>query len=204
MEYFSLNEHHFNSQDLHQIVKRLKKGETIIFPTDTIYALGCSLNSKSGIDKICSLSGKKRETANLSIICSNFKEITTYSKPMSNKVFKLMKSNLPGPFTFILEADQKIKRLFGSKKKTVGVRVPDNEVTLKIIEELGHPLVSTSIHSEDEIQQFLTEPDEIIERYNEEVDLFVDDGAGDNIGSTVIDCSSGHIEVLREGKGEIK
>lgn len=203
MEYYSLNEHHFNSQDIYKICERLRKDATIIFPTDTIYALGCSLHSKKGIDKICNLAGKKREAANLSIICSDFKEITNYSKPLTNTVFKLMKRSLPGPYTFILEADQKIKRLFGSKKKTVGIRIPNNAIILKIIEELGHPLVSTSLHSEDEIQQFLTEPEEIIENFNEKVDVFIDDGAGENMGSTVVDCSEGEIVILRQGKGEL-
>lgn len=203
MEYFSLNEHHFNSQDLHKICEILKKDGVVIFPTDTIYAMGCSLYSKKGIDKICVLANKKREAANLSIICNDFKVITEYSRPLTNKVFKIMKRSLPGPFTFILEADQKIKKLFGSKKKTVGVRIPNNPILLKIIEELGHPLVSTSLHSEDEIQKFLTEPEEIIENFNESVDAFVDDGAGANIGSTIVDCSDNEIIVLRNGLGEL-
>ena len=204
MEYFSLNEHHINSQDIFKIGKILNNDGVIIFPTDTIYALGCSLHSKKGIDKICLLANKKREAANLSIICKDFKEITEYSRPLTNRVFKLMKRSLPGPYTFILEADQKIKKLFGSKKKSVGVRIPNNFILSKIVEELGHPLVSTSLHSEDEIQKFLTEPDEIIDNFNELVDAFVDDGAGANTGSTVIDCTDGEVNIVRIGLGEVE
>ncbi len=203
MEYFSLNEHHFNSHDLFEICKIIKNDGVIIFPTDTIYALGCSLYSKKGIDKICLMANKKREAANLSIICSDFKQVTEFSRPVTNQVFKLMKRNLPGPFTFILEADQKVKKLFGSKKKSIGIRIPNNVILLKLVEELGHPLVSTSLHSEDEIQKFLTEPEEIIKNFNEQVDVFIDDGAGANVGSTVVDCTEDDIVVVRNGLGEL-
>jgi tRNA threonylcarbamoyl adenosine modification protein (Sua5/YciO/YrdC/YwlC family) len=203
MEYYSLDEHHLDTRSLSEIADRLNSGDTIIFPTDSIYAMGCSLHSKKGIEKICSLAGKKKENANLSLICSDFKDVAEYTAPMSNSIFKTMKGYLPGPYTFILNADQKVKRLFSSKKKTVGIRIPDCGITLKLIEQLGHPLVSTSLHSEDEVQQFLTEPDEIIENHNDRVDMFLDNGAGDNIPSTVLDCTTGKVLLVREGKGEL-
>jgi len=184
-----------------EIVRLLRKGEVIIIPTDTIYALACDLNNKPGIDKICKLLGKKPHKANLSLICKDLSDLALYCRQIPNPVFKLMKRVLPGPFTFILNANNQIPKLFKSNKRTVGIRVPDHNVVAAIIAELGNPLVSSSIHAEDEIIEYLTEPDEIFDVWQHKVKHVVDAGPGENTASTVLDCTGDQAEIIREGKG---
>jgi tRNA threonylcarbamoyl adenosine modification protein (Sua5/YciO/YrdC/YwlC family) len=179
----------------------LREGEAIIIPTDSIYALVCDIKRADAIEKICRILEKKPQKANLSIICKDLSELSRFSTPISNQVFKLMKRLLPGPFTFILKGNSNIPKIFKINRKTVGIRIPDNRIVHALLEELGNPIVSSSIHSEDEIQRYLTEPEEIHDIFEHIVACVVDGGACQNIPSTVIDCTSDQIEIVREGLG---
>lgn len=190
-----------DQRQIKDIVRALRRGEVVILPTDTIYALACDLNNKPGIDKICKLLGKKPHRANLSLICKDLRDLSLYCRQIPNPIFKLMKRVLPGPFTFILNANNQIPKIFKSNKRTVGIRVPENEVIAAIVKELGNPLVSSSIHAEDEIIEYLTDPDEIFSQWQHRVPVIVDGGPGENVASTVLDCTNDHAEIIREGKG---
>ena len=199
-----LIELHTQNPDKRQIrylANLLQQGEVIIVPTDSIYALVCDINNNDAIGKICWLLGKKPQKANLSILCRDLSHISEYCMQIPNPVFKLMKQLLPGPYTFILKANTNVPKIFKANKKTVGIRVPDNEIIQYLVEELDRPLVSSSIHSEDEILQYLTDPVQIHEEWGHKVAAVVDGGAGHNTGSTVLDCTSGDVEVVREGLG---
>ena len=186
-----------------QAVEIIKKGGVVIFPTDTIYALGCDLGNSKAIERVCRILGKKPERANLSLICADLSDLSSYSAPINSTVFKLMKHCLPGPYTFILKSSRLVPKLFQTNKKTVGIRVPDNAIVHALLEQLGHPLVSASVHAEDEIIDYLTDPTEIYDQFENQVDLMIDGGAGDNQPSTIIDCVDGEPLLVREGKGEV-
>jgi len=190
-----------DQRKINQIAAYIKNGGVVIIPTDSIYALACDLHNKKGIDQICKLLGKKPNKVNMSLICTDLSNISEYTRQIPNPIYKLMKRLLPGPFTFVLNATSTVGRLFKSNKKTVGIRVPDNEIVSSIVRALGNPLVSSSIHSEDEIQEYLTEPDEIYDVWKNKVDWIIDGGVGMNQGSTVLDCTTAHPEVIREGLG---
>lgn len=190
-----------DQRKIKQLVEYLKDGGVIIIPTDTIYALACDLYNKKGIDQICKLLGKKPNKANLSLICRDLSHISEYTRQIPNPIYKLMKRLLPGPYTFILNATSNVGRIFKSNKKTVGIRVPDNEIVRSLVNALGNPLVSSSIHSEDEIQEYLTEPEEIYTIWEQKVEYIIDGGAGMNMGSTVIDCTQSTPYIIREGLG---
>ncbi len=183
------------------VIDVLENGGVVIFPTDTIYALGCSINKPKALDKIALLKGIKKEKANFSFLVNNLSMLSDFTKPFDNKTFRLMRKNLPGPFTFILNANSNIPKIFQSKKKTIGFRIPENNILTSIIEELGYPLVSTSIHDDDEILEYTTDPEQIYEKYKERVDLIIDGGYGDNVASTVVDCTGDEPEIIRQGKG---
>lgn len=188
-------------RQVQEIVRLIKAGEVLVLPTDSIYALACDLHNRNGIAKICKLLGKKPHRANLSLICQDLSDLSVYTRHISNPVFKVMKRLLPGPYTFILEATSYIPKIFRSNKRTVGIRVPDHNVVKAVIEELGNPLVSSSIHAEDEVIEYLTDPDEIYEEWKHKVDYIVDAGPGNNIASTVIDCTGSEPVIVREGLG---
>ncbi len=183
------------------MAKGLKSGWIIIIPTDTIYAIVCDINNKHGIEQICKLLGKKPSKTNLSLLCRDLSDLSEFCRQIPNPIFKLMKQLLPGPFTFVLNANNHVTKLFRTGKKTIGIRVPDNQIVFDLLTELGNPLVSSSIHSEDEVQEYLTEVDEIYEVWQHRVDCIVDGGAGDNVGSTVLDCLGSEAYIIREGKG---
>jgi tRNA threonylcarbamoyl adenosine modification protein (Sua5/YciO/YrdC/YwlC family) len=187
-----------------KVVECLNDGGVIIFPTDTIYALGCDIFNSKAVDRVAQIKGVKKEKANFSFLCHDLSHLSDFTKPISNEIFKLMKSKLPGPFTFILNANNKVPKLFQSKKKTVGIRVPDNNITSEIIRELGNPLMSTSIHDEDEIIEYTTDPELIYEKFRNQVDIVIDGGYGDNEPSTIFDCTGDEILILREGKGSLE
>jgi len=192
-----------SEKQIRTVAKCLNDGGVIIFPTDTIYALGCDIYKPRAIDRVAQIKGIKKQKANFSFICHDLSQLSDFTKPIRNEVFKLMKSSLPGPFTFILNANTNVPKIFQSKKKTVGIRVPDNNIPLHIIRELGNPLMSTSIHDDDEIAEYITDPELIYEKYGKMVDIVIDAGYGDNTASTIVDCTGDEIVVLREGKGEI-
>ncbi len=186
---------------IRQIIQVLNDGGVIIFPTDTVYAIGCSLFQKKALNRIEQIKGTKKEKKNYSILINNLSMLAEYTKPFDNHIFRLIRKNLPGPFTFILNANGNVPKIFQSKKKTIGIRMPDNNIVNSIIEELGHPLLATSLKDEDEVVEYTTDPELIYERYKDKVDLVVDGGYGDNEASTVVDCTSGIPEIIRQGKG---
>jgi tRNA threonylcarbamoyl adenosine modification protein (Sua5/YciO/YrdC/YwlC family) len=197
-----LYEENVNAKQLDQVVDCLKKGGVIIYPTDTVYAFGADMYNSKAIEKISRLK-KISESANYSIICHDLSHLSDYTLQISNDIFRLMKRALPGPYTFILKANNQVPKLFHSKKKTIGIRVPDNAIARAIVEALGNPIVSSSIHDDDEVIEYTTDPDLIYERYEDQIDLLVDGGFGDNEASTVLDCTGDEIEILREGKGDL-
>ncbi|MFC2106884.1 L-threonylcarbamoyladenylate synthase [Bacteroidota bacterium] len=186
-----------------KVVECLEDGGVIICPTDTIYGLCCDINKSKAVDRIARIKGIKKEKANFSFLCHDLSHLSDFTKPIDNNIFKLMKSYLPGPYTFILNANSNVPRLFQSKKKTVGIRVPDNNIPLDIVRILGNPIMSTSVRDEDEVLEYTTDPELIYEKYSHLVDIVIDGGFGGNIPSTIIDCTFGIPEVIREGKGEI-
>jgi len=186
---------------INKVVETLNKGGIIVFPTDTIYGMGCSLNQSRAVDRIAKIKGTKKEKANFSIIFNDLSLLSEYTKPIENHLFRLMRKNLPGPFTFILNASNKIPKLFQSKKKTIGIRIPDNNIITTIVEELGHPVLTTSIRDEDEVVEYTTDPELIYEKYRDVVDIVIDGGYGDNEASTIVDCTSGEPIIIRQGKG---
>ncbi|PTT01885.1 threonylcarbamoyl-AMP synthase [Pedobacter sp. HMWF019] len=193
-----------NPKAIEQAVEVLKKGGLIIYPTDTVYGLGCDITNQKAIERICHLRGIKPDKANFSFICSDLRHISDYIKPIDTTTFRVLKKALPGPYTFILNANNNVPKLLSSKKKTVGIRVPDNAIAQEIVRQLGNPIISASIKDDDELIEYSTDPELIHEKYENTVDLVIDGGYGDNEPSTVIDCTSGDFEVIREGKGSLE
>jgi tRNA threonylcarbamoyl adenosine modification protein (Sua5/YciO/YrdC/YwlC family) len=190
-----------NPKTIEQVVEVLKKGGLIIYPTDTVYGLGCDITNQKAIERICKIRGIKPEKANFSFICSDLSHISDFIKPIDTTVFRLLKKALPGPFTFIFNASNNVPKLLSSNKKTVGIRVPDNDIARDIVRMLGNPILSTSIRDDDDVIEYSTDPELIHEKYEALVDLVIDGGYGGNEASTVVDCTSGDFEIIREGKG---
>jgi tRNA threonylcarbamoyl adenosine modification protein (Sua5/YciO/YrdC/YwlC family) len=200
-----LNIHPDNPQEKHiqTVVDCLKSGGVIIYPTDTIYAFGCDIMNKNAVEKICQLRDMKPEKANFSFVCHDLSQLSKYANNIDNSTFRLMKKALPGPFTFILEASGEVPKIFKVKKKTIGIRVPNNNICSQITAKLGNPIMSASLKADDEILEYLTDPELIFEKYEKLVKLVINGGYGNNEPSTVIDCSQGAPEILREGIGNI-
>ncbi|MCQ2277271.1 MAG: threonylcarbamoyl-AMP synthase [Bacteroidales bacterium] len=192
-----------NPRAIEQVVKCLEDGGIIIYPTDTIYGIGCDIFKPKSVERITEILGDKKKKNAMTFICHDLSHISDFTKPIANNVFKTMKKVLPGPFTFILEANNNVPKLLQSNKKTVGIRVPDNNIIREIVRQLGHPILSTSVKDDDEVIEYTTDPELIYERYGDMVDIVIDGGYGDNIPSTVLDCTDNDIEVIREGKGDI-
>lgn len=190
-----------NPKDVRRVVDVLRNGGIIIYPTDTVYGMGCDITNQKAVEKVARFKNVSVEKSNFSFICSDLSHLSDFSKPVSNQVFKLLKKYLPGPFTFILNANSNVPRYFKGKKKTVGVRIPDNSIIIEIVKELGNPIMSTSIHDDDEIVEYSTDPELIHERFHDIVDMVVDGGYGDNIPSTIVDCTDDFPLVIRQGKG---
>jgi len=188
-------------RQIRKIVDVLRDGGIIIYPTDTVYGLGCDITNNKAVEKIARWKGVKIEKNNFSFICSDFSHLADFTKPISNSLFKILKKNLPGPFTFILEANNNVPKYFKGKKKTVGIRIPDNNIIRKIVEELGNPILSTSIRDEDVILEYTTDPELIFEKFGDIADVVVDGGYGELVPSTIVDCSSDEINIVRQGKG---
>ena len=193
-----------NPKAIGQVVEVLRKGGLIIYPTDTVYGLGCDITNHRAIERICQIRRIKPEKANLSFVCYDLSHISDYIKPIDNTTFRVLKKALPGPFTFIFNASHLVPKLLSSNKKTVGIRVPDNDIAREIVKQLGNPIVSTSIHDDDELIEYSTDPELIYEKYQDLVDIVIDGGYGGNIASTIVDCTTGEFEVVREGKGELE
>jgi tRNA threonylcarbamoyl adenosine modification protein (Sua5/YciO/YrdC/YwlC family) len=191
-------------RQLQKVVDCLKSGGLVIYPTDTVYGLGCDIFKTRSVEKIAQLKGLKPEKANFSIICQDLSHLSDFARPVSTPVYKLMRRTLPGPFTFIVAANNKVPNLFLRKKTTVGIRVPNNKIILELVRLLGNPIVSTSVHDEDLLIDYTTDPELIFERYRGKVDLVVAGGPGGIVPSTVIDCTGDEPVILRKGLGEIE
>lgn len=199
--FIKLYEENPNPKQVQTIVECLNDGGIIIYPTDTVYGMGCNIFKQKSVERIAQIKGIPVEKSNFSFICSDLKHISDFTKPIDNTIYKLMRKALPGPFTFILNANNNVPKLFQSKKKTVGIRIPDNNIILEIVRELGNPILTTSIYDEDDIIEYTTDPELIYEKYQNIVDIFIDGGYGGNEASTVIDCTSDSFNIIRQGKG---
>lgn len=191
-----------SQRETDKAIQILRDGGIIIYPTDTVYAMGCDALNVKAVEKICKIKGINPQKSNLSIICPNLSNISEYAK-VNNTVFKLMKHNLPGPFTFILNATTNLPRIYKSRKE-VGIRVPDNAITLKLASELGNPVLTASVRRKDDFVEYCTDPELIHEEYGNIVDLVVDGGYGGLEPSTIIDCTGDEIKILRQGKGTLR
>ncbi len=199
-----INPQNIDERLINQAANVLKKGGIIIFPTDSVYAMGCDLYNKNALAKLAKLKGVKLNKARFSIICHNLSDLSNYVKQIDRPTFKLLKQHLPGPFTFILTATNEIPKLFDSNRKDIGVRIPNNQIILKITEALGKPIATTSLHDdEDTFLDYFNDPNEIYQRFDDEVDLVVDGGYGKLHASTIIDCTSGAPVIIRQGIGKL-
>ena len=193
-----------NPKAIDQVVQVLRRGGLIIYPTDTVYGLGCDITNHKAIEAIARIRHIKPEKANFSFICHDLSNLADYTKSIDNTTFRVLKKALPGPFTFILNASGKVPKLLSSNKKTVGIRIPDNNIAREIVKQLGNPILSTSIRDEDDILEYSTDPELIHEKYQDLVDVVIDGGYGGNVASTVVDVTSGEFEMIREGKGDLE
>ncbi len=191
-----------NEAAIAKVVKVLKDGGLVIYPTDTVYGLGCDITNTKALERIAKIKGIKLDKANFSFICHDLSNISDYVRQIDTPTFKLLKRALPGPYTFILPGNNNLPKEF-KKKTTVGIRVPDNAIAIEIVKQLGNPIVSTSIHDEDDVIEYTTDPELIFEKWQNLVDMVIDGGYGDNIGSTIIDLSGDEPIVVREGKGSL-
>ncbi len=185
-----------------QVVKVLSKGGVIICPTDTVYGLGCDIFNPKALERAKQIKGIKGKHLNLSFICYDLSHLSEYTRRVTTPIFKIMKKGLPGPYTFLLEASTKVPKILNANKKTVGIRVPDNNIPREIVKELGNPIITTSIRDEDEILEYSTDPELIFEKFDNLVDIVIDGGFGKIEASTVVDCTSGEPELIREGLGD--
>ena len=191
-----------NPKAIKKVIEVLKKGGLIIYPTDTVYGLGCDITNVKALERIAKIKGIKLERSNFSFICHDLSNLSDYVTQIDTSTFKLLKRTLPGPYTFILPGASSLPHPF-KKKKTVGIRIPDNSIALEIVKSLGNPIVSTSIHDEDELLEYTTDPELIFEKWSSKVDLVIDGGFGDNTPSTVVEVKDSEITILREGKGTV-
>lgn len=190
-------------RQLQKVIDVLRDGGVIIYPTDGVYSFGCDINKSKAVERVAKLKGIKVEKADFSFVFDDLSRLTDYSKQVDTHIFKLMKSCLPGPYTFILNANNSVPKLFKNNKRTIGIRIPDNQICRSIVRELGNPIISSSVHDEDEIVEYTTDPELIHERYKDQVDLVIDGGYGSLLPSTVIDCTGQMPELIRQGAGEV-
>lgn len=202
-EFIKIYEQNPNPRQIAKVVSVLKSGGLIIYPTDTVYGLGCDITNSKALERVARIKGVKLEKANFSFICHDLSNLSDYVKQISNSTFKLLKRALPGPYTFILPGAKTLPNPF-KKRKTVGIRVPDNAIVLDIVRELGNPIVSTSIYDDDDILEYTTDPELIRDKWDKLVDLVIDGGFGGNEASTVIDVSNEYPVIVREGKGDLE
>ena len=188
-------------RQIEKVVEVLRNGGIIIYPTDTVYGLGCDIFHARAVEKIARIKGVKIEKANFSFICHDLSHLSNYARNISNPVFKIMKHYLPGPFTFILEASGNVPKVFKNKKKTVGIRIPDHKIPLEIVRMLGNPLLTTSIHDYDKVIDYTTDPELIHDNLGHLVDMVIDGGFGNNVPSTVVNCTVEPPEIMRQGLG---
>lgn len=196
-----INKQNIDDRKIKSAVNVLKNDGVIIFPTDSVYAFGCDIYSTKAIEKICRLKNVKLEKSNFSFICNDLSHLSDFTKPFDRSVYKLLNRSLPGPFTFILNANNTVPSIFRNNKKTIGIRVPDHAVALAIVRELGNPLMAASLHNDDELIDYITDPSEIFEKYESAIELIIDSGVGGNLPSTVVDCTGNDPVIIRQGAG---
>lgn len=201
-ELIRIYEENPNPKEIAKVVQVLRKGGLVIYPTDTVYGLGCDITNSRALEKIARIKGIKLAKANWSFICADLSNLSDYARQIDTATFKILKRALPGPYTFILPGNNNLPKDF-KKKKTVGIRVPDNAIARALVQGLGNPIVSTSIRDDDDVLEYTTDPELIYEKWDNLVDVVIDGGYGGNVASTIIDLSTGFPEVIREGKGDI-
>jgi tRNA threonylcarbamoyl adenosine modification protein (Sua5/YciO/YrdC/YwlC family) len=190
-----------NHDRIRKVVDVLEEGGIVIYPTDTVYAIGCDIKANKSIEKIARLKGMNPDNPDMSLIFHDMSQLSEYTVIRDNSLFKLLKRNLPGPFTFIVEANKQIPKLFKNKKKTVGIRIPDNNIVMELVRELGRPIITTSIHDPDEVIEYTTDPELIYEKYRDFADIVINGGYGRNEASTIVDCTSEEPDIVRQGLG---
>ncbi len=203
--FVEINPYNIDSRLIQMAVDCLKKGELIIFPTDTVYAIGCDIRNKKAVNELAKWKNTKLSKTNFSFICADLSEVADYVKQLDRSTFRLLKQHLPGPFTFILDATNEVSKLFDVSKKEIGIRIPNNPIILEIVKALGNPITTTSLHdSEDQITDYFTDPTALYERYEDEVGMIIDGGIGNLEASTVVNCVGGEMEIIRQGIGIIE
>ncbi|KAB1066051.1 L-threonylcarbamoyladenylate synthase [Salibacter halophilus] len=203
-EKIRINPDNVNASEIDRVVSILKNGGVIVYPTDTVYGIGCDITNKKAVERVARLKGVKAKEAKFAMIFHDLSHLSEYTKPLDNTTFRLMKKALPGPFTFILEANNQVPKIFANKKKEVGIRIPDHEIPREIVRVLGNPIVTTSVHDDDEIVEYTTDPDDVYEQFKDLVDAVVDGGFGNNIPSTIVDCTGDELEIIRQGLGQLE
>ena len=199
----TINPHNPEGRKIRQAVDIMERGGVIIYPTDTVYALGCDMLNAKAVDRICRLRQLDPVKANLSIVCRDISEVSEFTQQIDNQIFRVMKKNLPGPFTFILNSNNQVPKLFKNRKRTIGIRMPHNNIALALVEALGHPMLTASLKADDEVLEYLTDPLDIHEAYQKLTDLVIDGGPGGNLPSTVVDCTGAEPLIIREGAGDL-
>jgi len=192
-----------DSRKIQKVADILNNGGIIVYPTDTVYSFGCSIRNKKAIEKLARLKDLKLKKANFSIVFFDLSQLSEYTRHISRPVYKILNKNLPGPFTFIVNASPQIPKLFDSNRKTIGIRIPENKIATELVFALGHPLVTTSVHDDDEILEYSTDPEIIAGKYERIVDVVINGGVGNNIASTVVDLSGDEIQIIRQGAGSL-
>ena len=192
-----------NPKEIKKAVDCLKNGGVIIYPTDTVYGIGCDVNNKKAMERVCRIKGLDLKKHNLAFVCYDLSHIAAFTKQLATSTYKLMKKTLPGPYTFILEANNSIPKLFKNSKKEIGIRIPDNNIPREIVKELGNPIATTSVKDKDMLIEYSTDPELIYEHFNKLVDIVIDGGYGEAIPSTIVDCTNDNPEIIRKGKGDI-
>jgi tRNA threonylcarbamoyl adenosine modification protein (Sua5/YciO/YrdC/YwlC family) len=200
--FIEIDPYSIDDRKIKQAVKILEDGGVIIYPTDTVYGIGCDITQHKAVEKVCRIRRLDPDRAMLAMICADMSQVSNYVAQMDNSLFRLMKKYLPGPYTFILKANNDVPKMFKNRKKTVGIRIPDNKIILKLVETLGRPILTTSLKSDDEILEYFTDPYEIYQDFQNQVDMVIDGGNGGNTPSTLIDCTGDAPVVIREGAGK--
>jgi tRNA threonylcarbamoyl adenosine modification protein (Sua5/YciO/YrdC/YwlC family) len=201
--YLKIHPQNPESRNLDRVVECLKNGGVVIYPTDTVYGIGCDIYNSRAVERIAKIKGLDPRKTNFSFICYDLSHLSDFTKPIDTALYRIMKKALPGPFTFILKANKNVPKLFEGKKKTVGIRVPDNSIIRAVVKHLGNPVLTTSLHSEDQLSGYITDPEIINDKFGNLVDVVIDGGYGNNRPSTIIDCSNGEMKIIRRGIGDV-
>lgn len=199
-----INPENPEGRKINQIVEVLNAGGIIIYPTDTVYGLGCDMENKKAVDRLCHLRRLDPSQAMLSLICKDISQVSEYTRPLNTPTFKLLNRNLPGPFTFILPANNKVPKIFKNRKRTIGIRIPNHAIPIAIVEAFGRPIVTTSLKSDDEIMEYFTDPIDIYEDFKKLVEVVIDGGVCGNTPSTIVDCTMEVPEVIRQGTADLQ